>query len=470
MTKMTELLQKEDKKLDIVAYQKYIRELYVNINGKRDFADIYGYLHRNIGYIGKSIEVNTNDPAKLILTISWLFSLSTYLDINILEALIKKFPGICPYCLQSHCVCYHTNKKPLKPMSAFDVKTEIYYKWDEVRNSLTDFNLETARKFISDIYPYNEVVWKSAGYQSHILKLHQEMTEIHEAYSRFLSGKKPIEAVMDEIADVFAWLLSAWSILFPKESLDRAFVDYYFEDCTICKQTPCICGLSDSRSATLMDFDKISQLVNCIKQIMPIYPKYDFRFHNLLEIYESVNETQNMPIVVAALRDTKELLEIIWETAISIDVSGKSASCLSKSFTIVNDLLQIESRNGSKEKNFDVFLSYSSANKDLASEIYELLNNNKHCVFMAEKDIKPSTNWDDMVKSAMKNSRKLFVLMTPESIESDWVKSEAFTAEILDYPILPILLQVNEKQIPDRLKKYKCVNFHEKDLIVEAAK
>jgi hypothetical protein len=46
---------KEDIDYDIAFYQNYIEKLYLPINKKRDFEDLYGYLHRTAGYLGKSI-------------------------------------------------------------------------------------------------------------------------------------------------------------------------------------------------------------------------------------------------------------------------------------------------------------------------------------------------------------------------------------------------------------------------------
>ncbi|MFH2026608.1 MAG: toll/interleukin-1 receptor domain-containing protein [bacterium] len=470
MKNMKEILADKNNKVDVNMYQTYINDLYSEINAKRDFADLYGYLHRNVGYLGKSIESDENDPSKFILPISWLFSLASKLNINILEAFIKKFPGICPYCLESQCVCYRTNKKPLKPMSAYEIETEIFFKWQEVSKSLVDFNLESAVKFIAKIYPDNFIVWISAGYQTHILKIHQEMTEIHEAYSNFINKKKPINAVMDEIADVFAWILAAWVIKYPKDSIDWVFIDYYVNDCPVCRKAPCKCGLSDSRSATLPDFDKLALVREYLDQLALLFPDHQDVFSNLLKSYSNVLKTQNMPIAWAALTETKAILEKLRKTVTTLDLEGKSASPLYSALNIVNAILKIEGARNHHEKYYDVFLSYSTANKDQVRVIFDFLTSKNINVFMSEKKIQPSSNWEEVIKDALKSSKLLCVVASPESLASEWVKTEADSAWILEIPTLPILYHCDAKDLPDKLRRYQCIDYHEYSKIIDVLK
>lgn len=467
MKKMKEILANGKTKFDVNLYQSYIKDLYATINAKRDFADLYGYLHRNIGFLGKSIEADLNDPSKFILPISWLFSLATNLDINILEALIKKFPGICPYCLERQCVCYRTNKKPQKPMSTYEIEMEIFYKWEEIKNSQTDFNLDSAVKFISNIYPNNEVAWKSAGYQQHILKIHQEMTEIHEAQGNFLKDKKPKTAVMDEVADVFAWILSAWAIRYPNESMDKAFIDYYLNDCPVCRKAPCECGLSDSRPATLPDFDKIETVKKNLEQLSPLFPDYQDSFVTLLKSYSNVIETQHMPVAMAALGETKAILEKLRKTAMTFDLDGRSAPLLFSSLNIVNSILKSEGSRNRSEKEYDVFLSYSTSNRDKVRVIYDFLTEKNINVFMSEKKIQPSSNWEEVIKDALKSSKLLCVIASPESLASDWVKTEADSAWLLETPILPILYHCSTKDLPEKLRRYQSLDFDEYSKIID---
>jgi NTP pyrophosphatase (non-canonical NTP hydrolase) len=467
---MKEILEDNTSRYDVNLYQSYIKNLYADINAERDFADVYGYLHRNVGFLCKSIELNKSDQSKFILPISWLFSLATKLNIDVLESFIKKFPGICPYCLENHCVCYKTNKKPLKSMSAYDIEQtmyKMYFKWEEVVHGKEAFGLSKAVDFITAIYPYNEVAWKSASYHAHMLKIHQEMTEIHEAYGYFEKNKKPINAVMDEIADVFAWILSAWAIKYPNESLDSAFTDYYLHDCPVCENAPCHCGLLDSRPATLPDFDKIAQIKDQMNKLSGFFPEQRSEFLDILKSYESVTKTQNMPIAWATLTQTKDFLENLRKKATSIDVEGKSSLTLNSVLRLVNGVLRLEGVQNNVGKYYDVFLSYSTANKDQVRVIYDFLTNKDINVFMCEKKIQPSSNWEEVIKDALKSSRLLCIVASPDSLASEWVKTESDSAWLLETPILPILYHCDPDSLPDRLKRIQAIDYHEYPRIIE---
>lgn len=464
---MKEILANGKTKFDVNMYQSYIKDLYATINEKRDFAGLYGYLHRNVGFLGKSIEADLNDQSKFILPISWLFSLATKLEINILEAFIKKFPGICPYCLESQCVCYRTNKKPQKPMSTYEIEMEIFYKWEEIKNSHADFNLDSAVRFISNIYPNNEVVWKAAGYQQHILKIHQEMTEIHEAHGNFLKDPELKSTVMDEVGDVFAWIISAWAIRYPNESMDKAFINYYRNDCPVCQKAPCECGLSDSRPATLPNFDKIETVRKNLEHLSQLFPDYQNRFESLLKSYTNVIKTQHQPVAMAALDETKTILEELRSTATTLDLDGKSAPLLISSLSIVNSILKSEGSRKHGEKAYDVFLSYSTSNRDKVRIIYDFLTEKKINVFMSEKKIQPSSNWEEVIKEALKGSKLICVIASPESLESDWVKTEADSAWFIGTPILPILYHCSIKDLPEKLRRYQSLDYDEYPKIID---
>lgn len=470
MKTMKKLLEDKTSRFDVNLYQTYIKDLYAEINSHRDFPDIYGYVHRNLGFLVKSIESDTNEHSKFVLLISWLFSLATNLNVDVLEAFIKKFPGICPYCLENHCICYKTNKKPRNPMSAYEIEQKMYdmfFKWEDVIHGTEAFGLDKAVDFITTIYPYNGVAWKSAKYHSHMLKIHQEMTEIHEAYGNFSKGEKPIHAVMDEIADVFAWILSAWNIIHPNDSLDRAFTDYYLHDCPVCGKAPCSCGLFDSRPATLPDFHKLEQIKDRLSQLSSFYPDQQSRFKDILKSYESVTKSQNMPIAWATLTQTKEFLEDLRKTATTLDLEGKSSSTLNSALQTVNAVLRIEGVQNHDAKRYDVFLSYSTANKDQVRVIYDFLTNEKINVFMSEKKIQPSANWEEVIKQALRSSKLLCVVASPESLASEWVKTESDSAWILEIPTLPILYRCAVKDLPEKLKRFQTIDYHEYSKILE---
>jgi NTP pyrophosphatase (non-canonical NTP hydrolase) len=465
MIKMEEL--KKNSKLGVSHFQDYIADLYFDINQQRDFSDIYGYVHRNIGYLGKSIGSDDVDPSKFILLISWLFSLTTKLKIDILESLIRKFPGYCPYCLSKPCMCYKTNKTPYLSKTLKEIESDIFVEQSEkIVATNKKFSLDDSIEFITGIYPYNEIVWKSSGYQSHILKIHEELTEIHEANSLLEKEQKPKTAVMDEIADVFAWILSAWAILFPKDSLDEAFKEYYKKDCPVCESGPCKCELRDSRPATLPNFEEVPLIVDNLKQLAS-YFNNNSALNDLIESYQKVQETQKMPLFWATLIRTKTSLDSLVKIVTTLDVEGNTAATIYVTRKIVNKILKTAGKK-KEEDIYDVFLSYSTDDRDQVREIHDFLKKMGLNVFMAEKSIIPSWNWEDIIFDSLNRTKLFCVIASPKSLKSEWVQTETISALALKIQILPILHRCSFDDLPDRLKRLHSIDFYEYTKILDA--
>lgn len=98
-------------------------------------------------------------------------------------------------------------------------------------NKQHPFTLDFAAKCISSICPNNEVIWYFGGPGHHFSKLAEEVAEVHEAISGFIKGTKRVHAVADEIADVLAWMLGAWSIIYQAKSFDEEMTNYCFQGC-----------------------------------------------------------------------------------------------------------------------------------------------------------------------------------------------------------------------------------------------
>ncbi len=346
--KMQELLKGKKKNFDINFYQSYISDLYSEINQKRQFIDIYGYLHRNVGYLGKSISKDGNDFSKFILPISWLFSLSTNLNIKLQDAFIRQYPGICPYCLERHCVCFKTGKTPLRSIPAYEMQEEMYFKREEFQNSRELFNFDKAVNLINDIFSVNEVIWKIAGEYHHMFKIHQEVAEVHEAYGNFKKAEeeklsdtnKLLDVVNDEIADVFAWILGAWSIKYPGKSLDSAFIDYYLYDCPVCGAMPCKCGLRDMRPSTLIDFDQLKIVREKLIKLNETLPNHQEEISELIKSYENALNTRKTTTATVALSQSQEKLEELERKISTIGGNSHSSLSISEIIEIINTTLK----------------------------------------------------------------------------------------------------------------------------------
>jgi tetratricopeptide (TPR) repeat protein len=74
--------------------------------------------------------------------------------------------------------------------------------------------------------------------------------------------------------------------------------------------------------------------------------------------------------------------------------------------------------------------------------------------------IKPGDDFAEKIRIALKAFPRLWLLVTPESVESKWVTSEWGAAWVLQKEIVPILLRCSPDQLPEQLKNYQSIDYH----------
>jgi hypothetical protein len=109
---------------------------------------------------------------------------------------------------------------------------------------------------------------------------------------------------------------------------------------------------------------------------------------------------------------------------------------------------------------YDLFLSYSSMNRDEARAIETRAGEMDVRVFMDEKAIHPGEVWDEVVRQGLLNSRELALLATAQSLESEWVTTEWGAAWGLGRMITPIILRIDPRELPQRLKQRQWIDYH----------
>lgn len=107
----------------------------------------------------------------------------------------------------------------------------------------------------------------------------------------------------------------------------------------------------------------------------------------------------------------------------------------------------------------DIFLSYSSSDAALATELRESLSLHAANVFMASRSISVSERWEREIRDAICGARLVVLLLTPNSVRSDWVLFECGAAWALDTPIAIALSHVAATQLPAALSTYQCRRF-----------
>lgn len=122
------------------------------------------------------------------------------------------------------------------------------------------------------------------------------------------------------------------------------------------------------------------------------------------------------------------------------------------------------------EKYFDYFISYTHLDSEIATEIKNELEERGFSCFMAEKDILVSSIWEEDLQKALKNSKKIIIVITPRSKDKPWILLEVGAGWILDKPIIPLLMFIKPNDLVEPIKKYQFREIettHQRTLLIK---
>lgn len=263
---------KDDAKHSIYLFQQRLEKLYQKANKGLATEYIYSYLCRTVGYLCKQVGNKKACHEDFIRPIAWTFAFASKVGCDLGTSFFKKYPACCPNCVETPCVCLKTGKKPSSEMPAYKVQEELEGKYHTLINSKVPLDFQRARVLITSIYPNNEVIWHYAGPWHHFAKLHEEVAEIHEAFSAFSKGEKPIGAVSEELANLLAWLIGAWHIGLKPKSMDWELLDYYQKGCPVCHAASCMCKPYSGRPDRLVDSKLLESLKARLLELQSVIP------------------------------------------------------------------------------------------------------------------------------------------------------------------------------------------------------
>lgn len=87
-----------------------------------------------------------------------------------------------------------------------------------------------------------------------------------------------------------------------------------------------------------------------------------------------------------------------------------------------------------------VFISYSSADSEVASRLRTALEGIEVSGWLDHSDIAAGDAIAAKVKEALQQAGALIVLVSPRSLESKWVQFEVGAAYAMEKPIIPIIV------------------------------
>jgi len=103
----------------------------------------------------------------------------------------------------------------------------------------------------------------------------------------------------------------------------------------------------------------------------------------------------------------------------------------------------------------EIFISYSSANRDFALQIEERLEQFFN-VWIDREGIEGGMQWEKAITEAVRGCTVFIVIVTPESNQSEWVARETILAEQLNKYRIPLFL---DGELPLRLLNLHFVDF-----------
>ena len=108
---------------------------------------------------------------------------------------------------------------------------------------------------------------------------------------------------------------------------------------------------------------------------------------------------------------------------------------------------------------YDVFLSYASDDSEPAMQIYDSIISAGGKAFLSVKSLRAGDDFAEEIRKALNASAEVWLLLTPASLQSEWVITERGAAWALGKRIVPILLSCAPVDVPDLVRKLHYVDF-----------
>lgn len=121
-------------------------------------------------------------------------------------------------------------------------------------------------------------------------------------------------------------------------------------------------------------------------------------------------------------------------------------------------------------KRYQVFVSHAAADKWIATTLCEKIEAAGASTFRDDRDIDGGDDIPERIRSEIKRSRELVVLLTPDSVNRPWVLLEVGAAWgwSKSIRITPILCHVDVDPIPGMIKSKKAIRINDcADLFAE---
>src|SRR5688572_28907304 len=103
------------------------------------------------------------------------------------------------------------------------------------------------------------------------------------------------------------------------------------------------------------------------------------------------------------------------------------------------------------KQEYDIFISYSRKDREFVQRLAKDLSNEGFEVFIDIEAIRAGNNWSLQIIEAIDNSKAFIVVLSPDSVTSDYVRKEVDLAQDSGRQILPVLSRPVQ-QLPAELR------------------
>jgi hypothetical protein len=282
--------------------QSHLSRIYAKQNEKIGVETILMRLLEAASEVTSPFGLEEGGHGPFLRTLSWFFTFCSSDDvkIDIEQAVVRRYPELCPKCKQSGCICERTygvaGRARHFGTSAEHFQSKAERMIANVSGDLRD--LSWFSKTLSDIYLVNLARWKVNRYYFPT-KLLRETGKLANGYRCYLNardtaGKSHAKVRLEnDAADFFAWLIAYWQLTaseLPNANLQDRFVARYGNGCPYCHQIECACSPAMTRTnraqiARLEDLDdnddnkrKIEELIGDIINSLDQFPELDKKY------------------------------------------------------------------------------------------------------------------------------------------------------------------------------------------------
>jgi hypothetical protein len=111
-----------------------------------------------------------------------------------------------------------------------------------------------------------------------------------------------------------------------------------------------------------------------------------------------------------------------------------------------------------KRRSYDVFLSYSSASQPWVRKFTDALTASGVSAWFDAHEILPGERWQAQIEKALRQSRVLILVLSPESVQRPWTFFELGAALADGKRIVPVLSDdVDPADIPAVVRQFQFV-------------